>query len=85
MRKKTRKTRKLARRRVGRSVIGYHKRRDQDQFEVYRRDIDNFIRAYNNAFASNDSNHRYTIEPAVQNGMLALGWKDEGIVFCAVE
>ena len=52
MRKKTRKTRKLARRRVGRSVIGYHKRRDQDQFEVYRRDIDNFIRAYNNALPS---------------------------------
>lgn len=42
-------------------------------------------RAYNGRFAQNDSNHRYTIEPAVYNTMVAQGWSGEGIVFCAVQ
>ncbi|MEO8137353.1 MAG: hypothetical protein ABI831_25645 [Betaproteobacteria bacterium] len=42
-------------------------------------------RAYNNRFAQNDSNHRYTIDVAVYDAMLVLGWIGEGIVFCAPE
>jgi serine protease len=40
-------------------------------------------RAYNNRFAQNDSNHRYTISEAIYNQMIGLGWTAEGIVFCA--
>ncbi|MBK8742793.1 MAG: hypothetical protein IPM02_26425 [Betaproteobacteria bacterium] len=42
-------------------------------------------RAYNNRFAVNDSNHRYTINDAVYGQMLASGWTGEGTVFCAVQ
>ena len=52
--KKTKKAKKLPRRPLAAPVIGYHERRDQDQLEVYRRDIDDFIRAYQNALPSRD-------------------------------
>jgi hypothetical protein len=39
-------------------------------------------RSYNQRFAQNDSNHRYTIDPAVQQSMVAKGWADEGVRFC---
>ena len=41
------------------------------------------LRAYNNRFAANDSNHRYTIRQSIYNQMIALGWKGEGVVMCA--
>ncbi len=41
-------------------------------------------RSYNRRFAQNDSNHRYTTEAATQAQMVAQGWADEGVVFCAV-
>lgn len=40
-------------------------------------------RAYNNRFAANDSNHRYALNGATQERMVARGWLAEGIVFCA--
>jgi uncharacterized delta-60 repeat protein len=39
-------------------------------------------RVYNNRFAQNDSNHRYTTESNVYAQMQALGWIPEGVVFC---
>ena len=40
-------------------------------------------RLYNNRFAQNDSNHRYTTNPDVVSAMQQQGWTDEGIVFCS--
>ncbi|MEO7760824.1 MAG: hypothetical protein ABIS68_02805 [Casimicrobiaceae bacterium] len=40
-------------------------------------------RAYNNGFANNDSNHRYTVKTSIYNQMIGLGWKGEGVVMCA--
>jgi CSLREA domain-containing protein len=40
-------------------------------------------RAYNNGFAQNDSNHRYSTNIAIYNGQISLGWSGEGVVFCA--
>jgi len=40
-------------------------------------------RSYNNRFAQNDSNHRYTTDPRVHIAMVAVGWVDEGVVMCA--
>jgi hypothetical protein len=41
-------------------------------------------RAYNDGFAHGvDSNHRYALDPALLAPLLARGWKDEGIAFCA--
>ena len=39
-------------------------------------------RLYNGRFAENDSNHRYTIDPAIVAQMANAGWSPEGIVFC---
>ena len=39
-------------------------------------------RAYNNRFAQNDSNHRYTVKPAIYAQMVGLGWTGEGVVMC---
>jgi len=39
-------------------------------------------RAYNNRFAQNDSNHRYTTDPAIYQAMLGQGWVGEGVRFC---
>jgi len=39
-------------------------------------------RAYNNRFAQNDSNHRYTTRTAIYNQMTAQGWRGEGVVMC---
>lgn len=39
-------------------------------------------RAYNNRFAQNDSNHRYSSALATLQGMTAQGWTVEGTVFC---
>jgi len=40
------------------------------------------LRAYNNRFAQNDSNHRYLTDAAEYARMLGLGWVGEGLVFC---
>ena len=40
-------------------------------------------RLYNNKAPSNESNHRYVVSAATKAKMLALGWLDEGAVFCA--
>lgn len=40
-------------------------------------------RNYNNRFAFNDSNHRYTTSLSVYNGMIAIGWAGEGVAMCA--
>jgi streptogramin lyase len=40
-------------------------------------------RAYNNRFASNDSNHRYTVSSAIYAEMTGRGWSGEGVVMCA--
>lgn len=45
-------------------------------------------RAYNNAYPASgpknpwDSNHRFTLQLADIAAMVAVGWRDEGIVFC---
>ena len=39
-------------------------------------------RAYNNRFAQNDSNHRYTTNTDILLAMEQQGWRDEGIVLC---
>ncbi|MES2935443.1 MAG: hypothetical protein V4805_18375 [Pseudomonadota bacterium] len=40
------------------------------------------MRAYNNDFAHNNSNHRYTTSREMYRSMLAAGWSGEGAVFC---
>lgn len=46
-------------------------------------------RAYNNAYPPSgpknpwDSNHRYALQQSDVAEMVAIGWQDEGIVFCA--
>ncbi|MEP6703041.1 MAG: glycosyl hydrolase, partial [Betaproteobacteria bacterium] len=48
-------------------------------------------RAYNNAFPLSggknpwDSNHRFTSVHADIDALVALGWRDEGIVFCTLQ
>ena len=44
----------------------------------------NVYRVYNNRFAFNDSNHRYTTSVTTYNAMVANGWRGEGTVFCAI-
>lgn len=39
-------------------------------------------RNYNGRFRENDSNHRYTTNPAIVEIMRAQGWASEGVVFC---
>jgi hypothetical protein len=39
-------------------------------------------RSYNQRYRENDSNHRYSIDPALAAQMSARGWVDEGVVFC---
>ena len=39
-------------------------------------------RVYNNRFAQNDSNHRYTTDPNLYAQMQAQGWLAEGVAFC---
>jgi len=39
-------------------------------------------RAYNNRAAQDDSNHRFTVDPA-QRAAMAMGWIDEGAAFCS--
>jgi uncharacterized delta-60 repeat protein len=41
------------------------------------------FRAYNNRFAQNDSNHRYTTDPDLYRSMQEQGWSAEGVVLCA--
>ncbi|MEQ9462956.1 MAG: hypothetical protein RJQ10_04815 [Haliea sp.] len=41
------------------------------------------IRAYNDRFAENDSNHRYMTLPSISDEMNALGWIVEGVAMCA--
>ncbi len=43
----------------------------------------NVLRLYNNRFAQNDSNHRYTTDVAVYATMQAKGWVGEGTRLCA--
>jgi hypothetical protein len=40
-------------------------------------------RAYNNRYAQNDSNHRFSTSRATLEGMTIFGWVVEGVVFCA--
>jgi uncharacterized delta-60 repeat protein len=40
-------------------------------------------RAYNNRYATNDSNHRYTVSTPIYQQMLQQGWSAEGVVFCS--
>lgn len=40
-------------------------------------------RMFNNRASNNDGNHRYVVSTATKAKMLALGWLDEGAVFCA--
>jgi streptogramin lyase len=40
-------------------------------------------RAYNDGFATNNSNHRYTVSPTIYSEMTAKGWRGEGVVMCA--
>jgi hypothetical protein len=40
-------------------------------------------RIYNNRFAFNDSNHRFTTRLQEVAPMQALGWRYEGVAFCA--
>lgn len=48
-------------------------------------------RAYNNAFSANgtrngwDSNHRLSRNTADIDDLVAIGWRNEGIVFCAIK
>ncbi|MBK7474332.1 MAG: hypothetical protein IPI73_30335 [Betaproteobacteria bacterium] len=39
-------------------------------------------RVYNNLFAQNDSNHRYTTDSNIYAQMQAQGWLPEGVVLC---
>jgi len=39
-------------------------------------------RMYNGRAAQNDSNHRFTTDPALRQSMLAQGWSDEGVAMC---
>jgi uncharacterized delta-60 repeat protein len=39
-------------------------------------------RVYNNRYAQNDSNHRYTADLSVYAQMQVQGWLPEGVVFC---
>ncbi len=41
-------------------------------------------RLFNNKSATNEGNHRYVVSAATKAKMLALGWVDEGAVFCSV-
>jgi hypothetical protein len=41
-------------------------------------------RLYNNRFMFNDSNHRYVTTDSERDRMVARGWIDEGVRFCAV-
>ena len=40
-------------------------------------------RMFNNKAATNEGNHRYVVSQATRAKMLALGWLDEGEVFCS--
>ena len=40
-------------------------------------------RSYNNGYLRNDSNHRYTTDPTVQQKMPGQGYSPEGVVMCA--
>ena len=40
-------------------------------------------RLFNNRVATNDGNHRYVVSEATRARMKALGWIDEGEVFCS--
>jgi hypothetical protein len=42
------------------------------------------FRVYNDGFAQNNSNHRYMTSRMVRDEMIAMGWRDEGTVFCVV-
>ncbi|MBP8297962.1 MAG: hypothetical protein KAX84_17765, partial [Burkholderiales bacterium] len=43
------------------------------------------LRAYNNRYAQNDSNHRYATDSIAYNQVLARGWLGEGVVMCAAQ
>ena len=40
-------------------------------------------RLFNNKAQTNDGNHRYVVSNATKARMVALGWVDEGAVFCS--
>jgi hypothetical protein len=42
-------------------------------------------RTFNNRWRENDGNHRFQLDPAIRDDMVALGWSDEGVAFCALD
>ncbi len=42
------------------------------------------FRLYNNRFAFHDSNHRFVTDAGERANMVAKGWTDEGVRFCAL-
>ena len=42
-------------------------------------------RAYNNRYAQNDSNHRYSTSQQLLQSLAAKGWSLEGVAFCALD
>jgi hypothetical protein len=66
------------------------RRHGRERHEVLpRRHAGRSYRAYNNAYPPGggknpwDSNHRYSLLQSDITAMVAIGWQDEGIVFCA--
>ena len=41
------------------------------------------FRMYNDRWAFDDSNHRFSADPVVREDRIARGWLDEGVAFCA--
>ena len=58
---------------------------DSDSFaELYRRYLTPVYRAYNNGYALGiESNHRFSTDPSAIQEVVAQGWIDEGVRFCA--
>lgn len=42
-------------------------------------------RNYNNRYAQNDSNHRFSIDSATYQSMIAAGWVGEGVAMCVAK
>jgi hypothetical protein len=42
-------------------------------------------RTFNNRWRENDANHRFQLDAVIRDDLVAQGWSDEGIAFCAVD
>lgn len=56
---------------------------DMPQGNVCRAPLVPIYRLYNNRWMFSDSNHRFVHDASARDDMLAKGWRDEGIAFCA--